>query len=66
MSHNNTLYIVYAGNRRVGYSCIYETTKRSKADKFVHDLLKSDSDYDKVWISTKSLSKFDKRRDYDE
>ena len=66
MSKSGTLYTVYAGSRDTGYYPVYETTKRSKADTYVHDLLKQENDYDKVYITSKFLSKFDKRMDWED
>lgn len=66
MSNNAILYQVYAGTRIEGYRVIYESTKRKKADDFVHSLLKESVDYDKVYIVSKPLSKFDKRRDWED
>lgn len=66
MSKNGILYQVFAGSKAYGYKVVYETTKRKKADDFVHDLLKSPNDYDKVFITSKPLSKFDKRRDWED
>lgn len=66
MSKATKLYTVYAGSRQYGYRPVYETTKRSKADDYVHDLLKSENDYDKVYIGSTPLSKFDKRRDWED
>lgn len=66
MSKSGTLYSVFAGSKQTGYHVVYETTKRSKADTYVHDLLKQSNDYDKVYITSKPLSKFDKRRDWED
>ena len=66
MSKSGTLYVVYAGSKATGYAPVYETTKRSKADSYVHDLLKHENDYDKVYITSKPLSRFDKRTDWED
>lgn len=66
MSKSGTLYSVIAGNRATGYHVIYETTKRKKADTYAHDLLKRENDYDRVYITSKPLSQFDKRRDWED
>lgn len=66
MSNSGMLYSVYAGTKETGYTCIYETTKRSKADKYVHDVLKQENNYDKVYITSRPVSKFDKRRDWED
>lgn len=66
MSKSGTLYTVYAGSKLTGYYPVYETTKRSKADSYVHDMLKRNNDYDKVYITSKPLSKFDKRTEWED
>ena len=66
MSKGGTLYTVIAGSKDAGYYAIYETTKRSKADSYVHNMLKHNNEYDKVYITSKPLSKFDKRRDWED
>ena len=66
MSKAGILYSVYAGSRETGYHVIYETTKRSKADSYVHDLLKQNPDYEKVYITSKPLTRFDKRNDWED
>lgn len=61
MAKGNILYTVKAGSRSDGYYTVYETTKRSKADEFVHTLMRQVSDYDKIWIESQPVTKLNKR-----
>ncbi len=60
MGKRHILYVVYAGNYQ-GCSPVYESTKRDKAEKFAHDLMKSETDYSKIFITTVNLVREDKR-----
>ena len=50
-----------AGCRSDGYYCVYETTKRSKADEYIARLTRTQNDYDKIYIISSPIADFDKR-----
>lgn len=66
MAKSNVLYRVFAGECATDMHCIYETTKRSKAEDYVHDLTRQPNSYNKIYITSTPLSKFDKRRDWED
>ena len=63
---SNVLYRVFAGETSTTMHCVYETTKRSKAESYAHDLTKQDNNYNKIYITSKPLSNFDKRQDWED
>ena len=67
MSKHNTLYEVHAG-KRTQEKCpvIYETTKESKAYEYIRELEKSETDYDKIYVTKRPITCEDKRDRWDD
>ena len=62
---NNLVYVVYAGTADYCYP-IYETTKKDKAERYVHDIMHSNNEYTKVYIDKKYARSGVDKRNYED
>ena len=64
MSKNKNLYTIYAGTTENGCFPVYQSTKREKAERYLHKVVMKDDRYNKCYITVKRTQKLS-RRDID-
>lgn len=69
MSKHNNLYsvVVYIGDLQSHTTkTLYQTTKLSEAERYLHQYIDSNPDCLKIYIEHRPTASFDKRRMYDD
>lgn len=59
------LYLVYAGTQQACFP-VYETTKREKAEHYLHHVVMRNKNYTKAYIECIHNSAYDKRNSWKE